>query len=111
MAVKQLKLPIFNDTFYSYLVSLEGNRYELEFLFLERLGQWVVSLKASDGTVLVKNQRLTPETPLFLDYKLPNLTGAFYFKPVSQSVYRSESNNLLKPKGFYELFYIFNDGE
>lgn len=111
MALQQLKLPIFNDTYYSYSISLEGNKYTLSFLFLERLMEWVVTLKTSDGDVLIRNQRLTPETPLFFDYKLPNLTGFFYFKPISQSVYKSETNNLVQPKGFYELYYIFSDGE
>lgn len=111
MAIRQLRLPIFNDTYYSYSVSLEGNKYSLEFLFLERVKGWVVTLKNSNGETLVRNQKLTPETPLFIDYKLPDLSGAFYFKPVSQSVYKSETNNLIKPKGFYELFYVFDDGE
>lgn len=111
MAIKQSKLPIFNGTYYSYSVSLEGNRYVLEFLFLDRLSQWMLTLKTSDGTTLVRNQRLTPETPLFIDYRLPDLTGFFYFKPVSKPVYQDELNNLPQPKGFYELYYIYNDGE
>lgn len=111
MAIQQLKLPIFNDVYYSYSISLEGNRYVITFLYLERLEQWLVTLKTSDGIVLVKNQRLTPDAPLFFDYRLPNLTGFFYFKAVSQFVSDNGSANLTQPKGFYELFYIYDDGE
>lgn len=111
MSIQQFKLPIFNESYYSYTTSLEGNKYTLQFLYIDRLKDWVMTLKNSSGAVLVQNQRLTPETLLFFDYKLPNLTGAFYFQPISQAVFKSETNNLVQPKGFYELFYIFDDGE
>jgi hypothetical protein len=111
MALQQVDLPIFNDTFYSYSVSLEGNRYTLTFLFLERLGQWVLTLQDSEGSVLVRNERLTPETLLFFDYKLPGLSGGFYFQPNTQTAFQDEDNIITRPKEFYKLFYVFDDGE
>jgi hypothetical protein len=111
MALQQVGLPIFNDTFYSYSVSLEGNRYTLTFLFLERLGSWVLTLQDSEGFVLVRNERLTPDSLLFSDYKLPELSGGFYFEPKTQAAFQNEDNTITRPKEFYELFYLFNDGE
>lgn len=109
MALKFLRLPLYNDTYYSYSVPLEGNSYVLKFLFIERLQDWVLTLSDSDGNVLVRNQRLTSQTVLFADYKLPNLSGGFYLEPLSTTSYVEGQKEKLKD--FYRLYYIYDEGE
>ena len=112
MAIRQIRLPLFNDPHYSYSVNLEGNTYILEFLFLERLQDWVLTLKDSEQNVLVRNQRLTQDTLLFRDYRLPNLSGGFYFTQTSKQITADQAyENIENPKGFFNLYYIYDDGE
>lgn len=111
MALRDFKLPLFNDTYYSYNVSLEGNSYTLEFLFLERMSSWLLSLLDSEGNYLVRNQRLTPNTLLFAEYRIQNLTGGFYFTPKSNQDSANASANIRFPADSYNLFYLFDDGE
>lgn len=112
MAIRQLELPLFNKTFYSYSLPLQGNQYTLQFLYLERIDTWLLSLIDSNGVYLVRNQRMTPNTLLFRDYKVsPELTGAFYFTPLSNEDPERLRNSVESPKGNYILLYIFDDGE
>ena len=110
MAIRQLLLPLFNDPYYSYSTNLEGNTYILEFLFLERLKSWVLTLKDSEQNVLVRNQRLTQNTLLFKDYKLPNLNGGFYFTPSSEFNPDKAQENIENPRDFFRFYYIYDDG-
>lgn len=111
MAVKILKLPLFNDTYYSYPISLEGNTYVLDFLFLERINDWTLSLKDSEQNPLVLGQRMTPDTELFFSYQVEGLSGYFLFTPISVIKPSEVSDNIQRPKDFYNLFYIYDDGE
>lgn len=112
MALRQIKLPLYNNTFYSYSIPLQGNKYTLEFLFLERLNTWLLSLLDSEGNYLVRNQRLTPNLLLFNDYKISEeLTGGFLFTPLSREDPEKIKNDISQPKGVYQLLYIFDDGE
>jgi len=109
MALKYLKLPLFDETFYSYSTTLEGNKYQLKFLFLERTDTWVFTLKDSRKNTLVSGQRLTPNSLLFSDYRLDNLSGGFFFTPITDVDPQGIEGNIEKPSEFYEFFYIYND--
>lgn len=108
MALKTLRLPLFNDTYYSYSVPLEGNKFTLEFLFLERINSWLISLLDASGNYLVRNQRLTPKALIFADYQLPNLSGGFYFTPIGGD---DGVKDIEAPQNTYKLYYIYDDGE
>jgi hypothetical protein len=108
MAIKILKLPIYNETYYSYSVALEGETFTLEFLFLQtRSNSWFVTLKNSSQEILVTGQRLTPNTVLFQGYQLEGLSGFFYFE--SKDL-RNEDFRVGTPKDFYTLYYIYDTG-
>jgi len=109
MALKYLKLPLFDDTYYSYSITLEDNKYQLKFLFLERTNTWIFTLKDSRKNTLVSGQRLTPNALLFADYQFENLSGGFFFTPASAVDPEEVANNIVRPSEFYELFYIYND--
>lgn len=111
MATKFLKLPIYNDVSYSYSINLEGNKYQLKFLFLERTNTWLITLKDSEQTTLVSGQRLTPNTLLFGDYKLEGLTGVFYFTTSSGKDPETVEQNIRRPRDFFDFYYIYEDGE
>lgn len=111
MAIRYIKLPLFSDTFYSYNINLEGNKYTLEFLFIERVGDWFFSLKDSEQNTLVLNKRLTPQTGLVLDYRLANLTGFFFLSTKSgEDPERLKGDRRMLQKQ-YDFFYIYDDGE
>lgn len=109
MAIKFLKLPLFGENYYSYSVNLEGNKYVLEFLYVSRVGGWFVTLKDSEQNVLVRNQRLSPNTLLFSDYKLPNLTGAFYCTTKSGKDPEFVEWSMKSLSNGYDLYYIYNE--
>lgn len=111
MAIKTLKLPLFDDTYYSYSINLEGNKYILEFLFLERPNTWFLTLKDSTQNTLVRNQRLTPNTPLFFDYKIPELTGHFYFTTKSGEDPEYITGSIKALSKLFVLYYLYDDGE
>ena len=111
MAIKYLRLPLYNDTFYSYSVNLEGNKFQIKLLFLERPSTWIITLKDSEQRTLVSGQRLTPDTPLFGDYRLENLSGFFLFTPPSGNDPEDVEQNIQRPKDFFNLYYVYDDGE
>lgn len=112
MALKYIQLPLFNDTYYSYSINLEGNTYVLEFLYVERAKTWIFYLKDSEQNVLISGQRLTPNTLLFNNYKIDNLTGGFYYTPTSDETDPDNmQSNVEQPKDFFRFFYIYDDGE
>ena len=111
MALIQTKLPLFDDPFYSYSTSLEQNTFYLEFLYLQRIDDWVISVTDAERNKLVTGQRLTPNKPLFLDYRLPNLTGYFFLTPKSSedpSVYDDRKRRL---KDYFNFYYYYDDGD
>ncbi|QDP60435.1 MAG: hypothetical protein GOVbin1096_63 [Prokaryotic dsDNA virus sp.] len=111
MAKRIVKLPLYNDINYTYSTVLEGNTYSLKFLYLERIHGWTLTLKDSNRNVLVAGQRLTPDTRLFESYRLPNLTGYFVFTTKSTEEPAEGTNSILKPKDFYDFYYVYEDGE
>lgn len=111
MAIKYLKLPLHNDVSYSYTTNLEDNKYQLKFLFLERTKHWYFTLKDSEQNVLVSGQRLTPNALLFSNYRLENLTGGFYFTTQSGLDPELVEQNIERPREFFVLYYIYDDGE
>jgi len=106
MAIKIVKLPVYNETYYSYSVALEGNTFVLEFLFLQsRSNSWFVTLKNSSQETLLSGQRLTPNTVLFQGYQLEGLSGFFYFESKDLE---NEEFRVGTPRDFYTLYYIYN---
>lgn len=111
MAGRYISLPLYNDTYYKYSVVLEDNTYILGFLYLERINQWIYYLKDSEGNSLVSGERLTPNTQLLLSYANPNLTGFLLFTPKSNVDPEVVKDNIRQISDFYDLFYIYDDGE
>jgi hypothetical protein len=111
MILKTTKLPLYNNTFYSYSTVLEGNTLTLDFLFLSRLNSWIITLKDSDQNVMLSGERLSPNTALFGDYKLSGLTGSFYFIPNADVNPEDMEDKVKNPKDFYSLYYVYQSGE
>jgi hypothetical protein len=106
MSVKIIKLPLYNDTAYSYSIALEGNTFVLDFLFLRsRLNSWIITIKNSNQETLVTGQRLTPNTVLFQGYRLEGLSGFFYFESGDLS---DDDFKVSTPENFYKLYYIYD---
>lgn len=111
MALIETKLPLFTDSYYSYSVSLEENTFYLEFLYIERIQDWLFSITDAERTSLVSGQRLTPETPLFGDYQLPNLSGFFWLTPKSGEDPSNFVDRRRRLSEYFDFYYYFDDGE
>lgn len=111
MAIQWIKLPLFNNVKYNYSTVLEGNTYVLNFYYTERTKGWSFSLKDSERNDLVLGQRLTPNTVLFQDYRIPNLSGGFFLTPKSRRDPSLVSGDIRDIADSYDFYYIFNDGE
>jgi len=111
MLFKKIRLPLFNEIFYSYSTALDGNTFTLEFLFVERLESWIFTLRDSDQTALVSGARLTPNTTLFQDYQLEGIAGAFYFTPKTDLNIEDALEQIRNPRDFFTLYYVYESGE
>lgn len=100
-------LPLYSDASYYYTTTLEGQSYKLSFSWNERAQQWFFSLSSESGNSIVSGERLVPNFPLLLDYKIPGLTGYFFL--FAKSEINSEQY-LTSPREldqFYDLYYIY----
>ena len=111
MAIIQKTLPLFNKSFYGYSTSLEGNTFYLTFEYKKRINHWLFSLSDAEQNVLVSGQKLTPDTPLFYDYRLPNLTGYFLFTPIKDQDPETLRDRIRNPSQFFRLYYFYDNGE
>lgn len=71
-------IPIEDSPYYELSISLEGNSYIIEFVYNERSALYFMNLYSSERDPIILGQALVPEYPIFVDYRLPDLTGYFW---------------------------------
>ena len=100
-------IPIIDYPFYDMSVSLEGNSYILEFIYVDRMKLYTISMYDSDKNPIVLGEALVPNYPIFQDYALENLTGAFYLiekSTLQREAYKEFPENLSQ---YYYLVYAY----
>lgn len=110
MTARYVDLPLFDDPYYGYSITLEGNSYNLEFLYNERMGLYTLSLFDAEGVSLIRGQAVVPDYPMLKDYALENLSGFFWLEEISNlqdEAYKKYPTYLSK---YYRMFYIYDDG-
>lgn len=80
MALINTELPLYPDPYYTYAVSLQGNSYNLEFIYNERCALYFMNLLTADGVPLLEGVACVPTYPIARDYALFPLTGWFWFE-------------------------------
>ena len=111
MAILETQLPLYSEPYYSYTVNLEDDTFYLEFLYVKRFDDWLITLKAADRTTLVRGERLTPNTPLFNDYQLPGLSGFFWLTPKSGEDPSKFDDRKRRLPEYFNFFYYYSNGE
>ena len=110
MAQVYLKLPIYQSPNYFYSVSLEGVSYRISFQYNERCERWCMNLMLSDGTPLIMGEAVSVDYPMFIDYRIPDLTGYFFFAPIG----KKQNQTISHPYEiweYYELYYTYFENE
>lgn len=107
MSTAYVSIPLDSSSYYGMSVSLEGNSYNLDFIYNERTKLYHLSLFDADNNSLVEGVGLVPSYPILLDYALPSLTGYFWLG--SNSTINTEKYKEFPDKisEYYSLFYIY----
>lgn len=111
MAKKYVSLPLFSDAYYEYGIALQGESYVLRFIYNERMKLYTISLLSADLVPIVMGEALVPNYPMFFEYAIRPLTGYFYMYEkanILSEAYKVYPENINE---YYELVYIFDDGE
>lgn len=107
MTDNHVTLPLFEDAFYTYPISLEGNSYILQFTFNERVQMYFFDLFTSDNVPIVLGEALVPNYPMFKDYALNDLSGFFWLEQKSELNVEPYKEFPDKLNEFYSFFYIY----
>lgn len=102
-----VSIPLYSDSYYGLSISLEGNSYNIDFVYNERAELYYVSLYDSDNEAMVLGEALVPDYPLFLDYNLPDLTGYFWLGAKGSIASEPYKDYPDKISDFYNLYYIY----
>lgn len=100
-----VKLPLYADNDYRYTVSLERVSYSIRIYFNERMQNWILDLRYSDGTPLVLGAAMKPNYPMFRDY-VTGLSGFFWLRPIGLERENTIENKFELYK-YYELRYYY----
>lgn len=81
MEERYVNIPLFDSYWYDLSISLEGVSYIIEFMYNTKMKLYTISLYDDRQQPIILGESLVPNYPLFLDYNLPNLSGAFFLLP------------------------------
>ena len=107
MTLQYVPMPLYEDAIYNYRIALEGNSYNFNVYYNERVEGWFFDLREEGGEAVVLGLRLVPNYPTLLDYALTNLSGYLWLEPIGNSIERIRTDPFLLSK-YFRLFYIFN---
>lgn len=112
MALRETRIPLYEDAFYSMSMSFEGNSYKLEFLYNEEAELYSFSLYDELGIPLVLGLALVPFYPIAMDYSLTNLSGGFLLVPKERVAdtepYKRYPDKIHK---YYDFLYVYDAEE
>jgi hypothetical protein len=111
MTVRYVDVPLFSDFHYTYSITLEGNSYNLEFLYNERMELYTLTMYSADGSLLVAGHAVVPNYPIFGDYALPDLDGFFFMEPISEIEAEAYKTYPAQIHKYYRMVYLYDDGE
>lgn len=108
MSSSYIELPLYEDFYYSYSVTLENNVYNLEISYNDYSKKWFMDIYTEDQELVLAGIALLPEYPITIDYVIPNLRGFFWLYPIPSIVtekYQTEPESLSQ---YYTFKYIYN---
>lgn len=101
-------LPLFEDPFYFYTITLEGNYYTLQFTFNERQQGYYLSLFDSDKNPIFQGVGLVPNYPIAFDYVVPELSGYFWMEEKGTLEVEHYKQYPQKLNQYYNFYYRYS---
>jgi len=103
-----IELPIYEDQYYTYTTSLEGERYSFTFLWNERDRGWRVDIHKEDRTPVLLGYKLVSSYPMLADYSLNDLglSGYLVLLPKAKEAGLLRTSASAKSQ-YYRLYYIY----
>lgn len=105
--MKYVVVPLFSDFYYTYSLSLEGESYNLEFLYNERAQQWFLNLLDADNNPVVMGVGVVPGYPILQEYAISGLTGFFWMEEKSNIITEGYKQYPEELNQYYNMFYIY----
>jgi hypothetical protein len=103
-------LPLYDDSDYFYVVSLEDIAYKIRLYYNERVEAWAIDLAYADGVPIITGESLVRAYPIFLDYKISGLSGYFYLEEIGKPINETNAHPFEIWK-YFTFYYIYDDGE
>jgi hypothetical protein len=108
MSSSYIDLPLYEDYFYSYSVTLESNVYNIEIYYNDYSKKWFMDIYTEDQVLVLAGVALVPEYPIAIDYVVPNISGFFWLYPIAtitSSKYQTEPESLAQ---YFTFKYVYN---
>lgn len=106
-----ISLPLYEEPYFTYNFAAQGNSYNLEFVFNERVGLYYINLYDADNNPLVLGVALVPSYPIMKDYALSPLDGFFWMEEKSTIISEPYKQYPDKINEYYNLFYLYSEEE
>lgn len=108
MTIIYTEMPLFEDAYYQYTISLEEQQRIVTFYFNETDRSWKMDLRNIDGTKVAMGIRMVPEYLMLADYINPYLKGAFILSTENEKQSpRFFTDSGVMPQ-FYRLFHVYD---
>ena len=104
-------MPLYDEPFYSYDISLNKVSYHIKFIFNQQNNLYTLNLYTSDKTPIVEGVSLVPNYPLLDNLVHEGWTGFLYMATIAD---KDNEYYVLKPQElskYYELRFYFDDGK
>jgi hypothetical protein len=111
MSLQYIRLPLFEDAFYSYSVALEDISYVVNIRYNERSEQWIMDLLSADSSPIATGVGIVPLYPIMLDYAITGMTGFFWLEPIAEMNNEQYKQFPEKLNQYYRMFYLYDNGE
>lgn len=112
MAIRYVDIPLFDSYYYDMSISLEGVSYTIEMMYNSAMELYTISLYDENKNPIVLGEALVPNYPLFLDYHIQGMTGAFIMLPKEvvrdTEPYKKYPDKIHK---YYDLVYVYDKKE
>lgn len=108
---RYVDMPLYEDAFYTYSITLEGQSYIIEMLYVEKMELYTLSLYTANGTPLLNGVGIVPYFPIARNYAIEGLSG--YFTLVSKAREVAEPYKVYPDKlsEYYNMYYVYESEE
>lgn len=100
-----INCPLYKDANYEYTISIDDEVYTAEFLWVDRVGYWSMSLKDSEDQFIFRNIFLIPGQYILSQYNFSKPKGDFILVPFEISDITKPDINMRDMADNHFLFY------